>query len=59
MKDTLRKNVSLLSKCSFVLFVDSDIFAQSVDPVDAEHRTCPAARKRADEGWVSLPGWGP
>ena len=34
-------------------------FALSVDPVDAEHRTCPAARKRADEGWVSLPGWGP
>ena len=47
---------------SVVLFCSLSLmsfFAQSVDPVDAEHRTCPAARKRADEGWVSLPGWGP
>ena len=47
---------------SVVLFCSLSLmsfFALSVGPVDAEHRTCPAARKRADEGWVSLPGWGP
>ena len=47
-------SVVLLCLLSLMSFL-----AQSFDPVDAEHRTCPAARKRADEGWVSLPGWGP